>query len=70
MTFTHLKPGNVIKWNSQHWIAVEVKTRLLLLTGFNNSREARTLTSKTEPPPVLVAENAADHVIDLVNHNY
>lgn len=70
MTFTHINPGNIVRWNGKFFIVIEAARRLIKTVSFTNSADKRRFNSQTNPPPVMVSENAADHVIDLVTRNY
>lgn len=69
MMFQHLKPGNVTLWQEKHWIILETTKRSVKMVSFTDSTNIRTLNSSVEFPPRLIAQNAADFVIDLVSNN-
>ena len=70
MQFTHLRPGNIVRWNGQHWVVIEAHPKTLEVVSFSSSTDRRRLNSRTTPPPIMEAENPADFVINLVSCNY
>ncbi len=70
MIYTHLHPGNVIRYNGQVWLIVEQTKKTLHLVGFNNSKAKLVLNTKSPTPPVYLAENATSYVIGLLSETY
>ena len=68
--FTHLRPGNIVRWKGSHWVVIQVEKRQLDVVSFSSSTDRRRLNSRTNPPPIMEAENPADFVINLVSCNY
>ncbi len=71
MVYTHLTPGNVIKYNGQVWILIERSKRVLSLVSFYNSKAtAKVLSATANGAPVFLADNPADYVIGLLTETY
>jgi len=71
MIYTHLHPGNIVKYNSQIWLIVERTKKTLHLVSFNNSKARMQLDS--QPPagtPVYLAENASNYITGLLSETY
>ena len=71
MTYSHLKPGNVVRYNDQLWLVVERTRKTLALVAFDNSKARLKLTSQPPcGPPVYLADNATSYVIGLLAETY
>ncbi len=71
MTYSHLKPGNVVRYNNQVWLVCEVSKRQVQLVAFDNHKSHIRLNS--QPPGgavVYLAGNATNYVIGLITQNY
>ena len=71
MTFTHLKPGNVIHYNGQVWLICQASKKTLDLVKFDSSKAHIKLNTKAPAgPPVYIADNPTSYVIGLLTETY
>ena len=71
MIYTHLKPGNIIKYNNQVWLTAEVSKRTLSLVSFHDSKATlKVLSATNNGAPVYLADNPAEYVINLLSETY
>ena len=75
MTFTHLKPGNVARYDGQVWLICQASKKTVDLVSFNSSKTHIKINSKQSDrlmlgPPVYMADNPTSYVIGLLTETY
>ena len=71
MTFSHLNPGNVIRYAGQIWLICQASKRTLAVVRFNDSKAHMKLNTKAPAgPPVYLADNPTSYVIGLLTETY
>lgn len=75
MTFSHLHPGNVARYDGQVWLICQASKKTVSLVRFDSSK-AHIQLNTTAPgklmlgPPVYMADNPTSYVIGLLTETY
>jgi len=71
MTFSHLHPGNVTRYDGQVWLICQASKKTINLVRFDSSKAHIKLNSQQiVAPPVYLADNPTSYVIGLLTETY